>query len=142
MRTGLDWVELEAFFLAEPLTKRKREKRQCASRGLANIPCRSAPDTMRRFFPQPQAPRSISFGARSHSPYPEAIWGEALQLRGSVCPAVSCAPGHPSPARTRPELRAPSPVWPRKCHPAPRPPTSHTQINEIPLTPPEGTKSG
>lgn len=80
--------------------------------------------------------------ALTHSPPWEEIWGEPLRLRGSTCPAIACAPGHPRPARTRPDFRAPSPTWPRKCHPTPPPPGSNTQIKEIPLTPPEWNKSG
>lgn len=49
---------------------------------------------------KPHAPGASSLAlALTHSPHRQEIWGEGLQLRGSICPAIACAPGHPSPAK-------------------------------------------
>lgn len=67
MRTGLDWVELGAFFLAEPLTKRKREKRQCASRGLANLVVPQRTGHNAEALPAATRTQRVFFRAHSHS---------------------------------------------------------------------------
>lgn len=135
MRTGLDWVEWEAFFLAEPLTKRKREKRQCASRGLANSPGRPAAHRHNaEARPRGHQRRASSLAlAFTPGPHPEE---EGVGVKPSSSVARSARPSRallstPDPGRTRPELRASPPTAQPDRESAPQPLDHHKVTHRL-----------